>query len=207
MFIRLHGGNGMGKSYPVYQLLRNFSRTEFRWPAQLCPNDNKTKEKVVGYVLPGNLFVCGKYDDSQTGGGDALGNFTMHYPWLGDYVTQTFPHVIYESMMASLSNPRYFNDLEDRMAAEKHLCQGMVHLMPDTPWPVVRDRIVARRANNPRFDGQPNKMDKMLANYSSAVRYFKRYQEQGRDAREIDHTKPYEELLEVLSQGGWNPWT
>lgn len=205
MLFRLHGGNGSGKSYPVYRLLDDFGRDgAVYWPVGLYPNSLKTKEKIVGYRLPGDLFVMGKYDDSQTGGGDALDNFTYHHPFI-KYCCQRFTHVIYESMMASLSNPRYFNDMEDELKAENAKCQDFLHIWLDTPWSVVSERLHARRANNPSLADKPIKLDKMLANWESGRRYIKKYEAAGRRVVQLDHTKSYEQFREQLDQGGWNP--
>lgn len=64
MILNLRGTCGSGKSFAGFYLINNY-------PAREIYEDgwNKTKTKHIGYELPGNLFVLGRYYEGITTGG------------------------------------------------------------------------------------------------------------------------------------------
>lgn len=206
MIIDLRGSSGSGKSFVVYSLLRDFPGEELWWPAGAFPNTNKHKEKLMGYRLPGDLFVMGTYRTAQCGGADTVkGGFPQYHAEFLHRAAMKFSHVVYESLMGSCAKVDHWVNIEERLKAENAPSLPLVHLTLDTPMETCRERVYKRRENAGRADKPFNEGATIGANWRRMRSLQAKMEAAGLDMRWVDHTRSYEVFRETLELGGWRP--
>jgi len=201
MLICLRGTNSSGKSYPLYRLVQDYPPLkEVYFPPGRIPNGNKQKDKLVGYNMPGGLFVCGEYSTrTRCGGPDNWGVpiDVMHINFLRD-VVKRYPFVVYESFQGSVAKWQQWMELADE--------HPTVFFQLDTPLEVCLEAVEARHALGPRKN-IPLNPKTVPNNWNGAWRIHERYVEAGYDARLMPREQSYETLIQTLKDGGWDPWT
>lgn len=195
MILNLRGSNGAGKSHVGHSLLNEFRDgvTEVVVEANTKYNDNKKKEKVIGYILPGDLFVAGRYE-ATCGGAEGI-----PMKLLGEFVeekSREHKHVFFEGMFVSLVMHRYV-DLAAKVELEG---QHFVAAFLNTPMEVTLERIYARNG------GKTINAEAITNNFNRIHgRIVGRMSELGVDCRYVEWTRAYDNVKEILVEGGWKP--
>lgn len=198
MIINVRGSSCSGKSTNIYRLLSEYPSTQV-WERT---GWNKKKPRCVGHLLPGGLFIVGPYlPGAKTGGMDMLmpGKTELVTLWL-ERNCQRYPHVVFESMMASLAIGRY-HELRKRLGPPGTIQFGFM----DTPLEVCRERIRARTGGR----GPTGKGINEAATVDHQWKRVRQIRERLEERHEVCFTLPYEAayetLLAELLTGGWDP--
>ena len=188
------------------QLVDSFPAEKVFWPANTWPNLNKKQEQLLGYELPGGLFVVGPYkrrSDGSTGCGGAdriYGGPHVQIAFV-ERAAAKYPYIYWESLMATLTASKNLVAMRDRVP-------GHVILAPtlDTPRDVCLERMLARR-NAP---GSYAKNRKPLnvgttIDYAHKRTHILRQQllDAGFDAPLVPYERPFESVVELLLAAGW----
>lgn len=192
--INLRGTSGSGKSFIGHSFLREFPHEEIYEEGW-----NKTKPRLVGYRLPGNLVVLGSY--KAAGGG--MDTFSPHdrtqaIKLVRNHI-ETGAHIFFEALVISSTVPRYIdmvNELHDGGVMHK---DDFVFPFMDTPFDLCIQQIYKRNG------GKPIKEENVHAHWKYMRRCKQRLADAGMHVEDIDHTRGYEQVKELLHAGGWNP--
>ena len=186
IILRVAGTFGSGKTTAMREFLNNY-------PAQTLMKG----DKIVGYRLDLNeagitapVFVVGKYDNT-CGGTDAIKTQAE----IAEKILKAHPHghVLYEGALVSASG------LAGQVTQAVHATGCDVYTFLDTPQDVCIERVKGRRlaaGNEKEFDPK-NLVDK----FNSVVNCYKNLRAEGSyDVRLIDHTRPHEQLLDIIRE-------
>lgn len=186
VIVSIRGTSGSGKSHIPFTLFYKCSREE------IIGGDGKVKGYVVdasslGVRFP--IYVLGKYT-TQCGGCDQIptqqeaADRAVHYNQIG--------HVLMEGLLASAAGPK------GAVTATIQETGNAVFAILDTPLEVCLERVQARRTA--RGDERPfnpkNTKDKWTQTMSTA----KSLHALGYDVRAIDHTKAYEDVMNIFRE-------
>lgn len=189
MFVNLRGPSGSGKSYVGHALLDVY-------PHVPIFNDtwNKRKPKLIGYELPGELFILGRY--TALGGG--LDGFLTaktrdkFYALIHEYAT-TKPFVFGESL--TISSARiWWEKLSDELGRG-----ALVFAFLDTPPELCVERILQRNR------GRPIKGEQVHAHHRFIQRLAKKLEARGERVVHVNHTRSVEEVIKLFIEAGWRP--
>lgn len=201
MILNLRGSSCSGKSTPVYRLLATYPSVAL----VEATGWNLRKPRLVGHVLPGGLFIAGPYaSHAKTGGMDMLqpGQTELVTIWLERHLL-TYPHVVFESLMASLAMGRYY-DLHDRVtgAGVSPFAFGFL----DTPLELCRERLLTR-SGGVRPNGEPLNLEATCDHSWQRMRQIRRnFINEGRFlVYDLDHTQTFEQVHALLTEAGWDP--
>lgn len=205
MWLNLRGPSGSGKSYPGFCLFRDYGPgAEIRSVDYFGKDKDKnwrplTRPKLVGHLLPGGLVLAGRYviqKSTRIEGAGYTGGVDGWHPiddvtQLLDDMADRWPHGFCESLMLSGTFPRW-NDWADRH-------QPVTFATLDTPLEKCVERVMQRNG------GRPVKEDQMASNRRSVVRAARKFAEAGQTSVIIDHRYSYEQVRQLLLDGGWDP--
>lgn len=205
MILNIRGSSCSGKSTNLYKLLEAYPSVEV-WERV---GWNKKKPRCVGHLLPGGLFVVGPYlSGAKTGGLDMLmpGKTELVTLWLERNCVR-YPHVVFESMMASLAIGRY-HDLRKRLDAQLGVTNSIHFAFMDTPLEVCRERIMSRNGGK----GPSGKGINEEATVDHQWKRVRQIRERLTDLGETCHTlgweDSYEQTITLLQTiGGWDPFS
>lgn len=184
--VSLRGTSGSGKSTVAFTLLKNHPYEE------IIGGDNKVKGYVVdastsGVQAPITLIgpyktVCGGCDGVPTQ--QEAADRAVHYYQKG--------HVLMEGLLASAAGPK------GAVTATIHETGNAVFAILDTPCEVCIERVKSRRAarGDDREFNPKNTKDKWTQTMSTA----KALHTLGYDVRAIDHTKAYEDVMNIFRE-------
>lgn len=182
MIITLRATSGGGKSTIVFTLLDKFPHEEIK----------NEKGKVVGYKVEAGLnkpiYIVGPYR-TKCGGTDALpkqqliADMAIQYHNLGG-------HVIMEGLLLSGGGPKA--EVTVRVTETGDYC----HAFLDTPLEVCLDRVRARRAA--KGNDKPLNTANTEMKFDQCVSTFKTLRAEGYKVALIDHTRSYEQVMEIL---------
>ena len=188
MIINLRGPSGSGKSYIGHKFIDTFGNDveelyEDGW--------NKTKPKLVGYRLPGDLYIAGPYR-AAGGGADLLAPHDRSRTV--DLVERLSErgHVFIEALFAS-STIKPYMELAGRVGTD------LVFAFLDTPYELCHDRVLMRNG------GRPINEDAHRGHHRFVARSAQRFIDGGFHVEYIDHTRAFEQVWELLLSGGWAP--
>lgn len=200
MITVLQGSSGSGKSFVGYSLLRDFPHEPVHWPPGHVPNKNKAKWKLVGYTLPGDLFVVGSYDADHCGGADSIGGGfpKMQFPFI-ERCALRFTHVFIESLMASLCAMSYWLELREQLDAAQAPSRPLVFPTLNTPRELCLQRIYERNGGRAINEGATH------ANWRRIHYKRDKLERAGFYAPYVDHEGSYDHVRKLLDWGGWRP--
>jgi hypothetical protein len=203
MILNIRGSSCSGKSTNVYSLLRDYPSVEV-WERV---GWNKKKPRQVGHLLPGGLFVVGPYAaTAKTGGMDMLmpGKTELVTLWLERNCLR-YPHVIFESMMASLAIGRY-HELPKRLDAQMGVQNSITFAFMNTPMEVCRERIMARNGGLGPTGKGINDEATVVHQWSRVRQIRDRLTEKHETCYTLDWQNSYAQVVTLLQTiGGWDP--
>lgn len=191
VIVNIRGTSGSGKSTIAFEFLKRFPNEA------LTGKDGKIKGYRVNTAEAGldyDVFILGKYT-TVCGGLDACPTQAE----AGDLAVKAYEqggHVLAEGLLASAAGPKgAFTDAIYQTGAA-------IFAILDTPLQVCLDRVRARRAakgNNKPFN-EKNTRDKWTQVHSTAKALHKL----GYDVRAIDHTRAFEDVLQIFREAEEN---
>ena len=200
MIINIRASSCGGKSTNLYRLLQEFPSVEV-WERV---GWNKKKPRQVGHLLSGGLFVVGPYAASaKTGGMDMLmpGKTELVTLWL-ERNCASYPHVIFESMMASLAISRY-HELRKRLGPPGAITFGFM----DTPLEVCRERIFSRSGGLGPSGKGINEAATVDHQWHRIQQIRARLEEKHEVCVTLDWQDSYNQMKQMLREGGWDPFS
>jgi hypothetical protein len=198
MILNIRGSSCSGKSTNLYRLLQDYPSVEV-WERV---GWNKKKPRQVGSLVAGGIFVVGPYTSSaKTGGMDMLmpGQTELVTLWL-ERNCAIYPHVIFESMMASLAIGRY-SELRKRLGPPGTIIFGFL----DTPLEVCRDRIMTRSGGLGPTGKGINEAATVDHQWHRIQQIRARLEERHELCTTFNYEHSYEDMLALLIHNGWNP--
>lgn len=199
MILNIRGSSCSGKSTNVYELLKRYPSVEV-WEKV---GWNKKKDRCVGHLLPGGLFIVGPYlSGAKTGGMDMLmpGKTELVTLWL-ERNCQRYPHVIFESMMASLAIGRY-HELSQRLQPQG----GLTFAFMDTPLEICRERMHSRNGGKGPSGKGINEAATVDHQWKRIRQIETRMQQLKETCHWLNWENSYEEMITLLQViGGWDP--
>jgi hypothetical protein len=205
MIVNLRGPSGSGKSFPGFALLRDYgpgveitSRSYFAKTGKPL-----RKDKLVGHWLPGGLILAGRYRIQKSTRREGAGWTGGLDGWIPVVETQRLMthlasltgHMFCESLMLSGTFPRW----NDWALEQEALGREVVFATLDTPLEKCVENVLQRNG------GRPVKEHQMASNRRSVVRAARKFAEAGRRSVRIDHRYNYEQVRDLLLEGGWDP--
>lgn len=202
MILNLRGPSGSGKSYPGFQLLKEYGPPieEIRSTDYF----NRKRPKLIGQVLPGGLCLAGRYTMKKStvkegagysGGVDGFFPVEELQQMLTDLSDQ-YPHMLVESLMISGTFERWSDWAHERAQAGNPVTFATL----DTPLELCLERVQQRNG------GKPVKEDTIAKHRRQVHRCARRLQDEGgHRSLLLDHTQSYEGVKQLLFEGGWDP--
>lgn len=189
MIINPRGTSGSGKSTLGHWLINTFSHEEIYEDGW-----NKTKPKLIGYRLPGNLIVLGPYR-ANGGGMDLIssGDRSKHYDLIKRYWNNGENHVFFEALVTSSTVPQYVKLSEE--------LEPITFAFLDTPVDTCIANVYHRNG------GKPIKEDNIRGHHGYMTRVAQRLRDAGQTVVTIRHEHAAEDLANLLVEGGWDPWS
>lgn len=199
MIVNVRGSSGAGKSYIGHELLRLFPVEEELWvPVGSEFNKNKTKEKTIGYLLPGDLVVLGRYN-ATCGGVEGMPTAKTERN-LVYWAATRYRHVYFEGLFLSLSYGPWVK-LHERLKDENVKALPFQVLVLNTPMAVCETRVIERSART-----QLNRDATIVKNWNRIHKNVKPGLERGGiDCRYIEWTHSVEAVIDWFHYGGWRP--
>lgn len=204
MILNIRGSSCSGKSTNVYRLLQEYPSVEV-WERV---GWNKAKPRCVGHLVAGGLFVVGPYlSTAKTGGLDMLmpARTELVTLWLERNMTQ-YPHVIFESMMASLAIGRY-HELRKRLDAQLGVTNSITFAFMDTPLEVCRQRILSRNGGRGPTGKGINEEATVDHQWHRVRQIKQRLLEKGEHCYDLNYEQSYEQVVSMLRASGWDPFS
>lgn len=198
VILNIRGSSCSGKSTSLYRLLQDYPSVEV-WERV---GWNKKKPRQVGHLVAGGLFIVGPYQPTaKTGGMDMLmpGKTELVTLWL-ERNCQRYPHVVFESMMASLAIGRY-HELRKRLGPPGTIVFGFLN----TPLEVCRTRIFSRNGGKGPSGKGINEAATVDHQWKRVQQIRERLTERHEDCVTIDYEHAYEDMIALLKAGGWDP--
>lgn len=198
MILNIRASSCGGKSTNVYKLLQEFPSVEV-WERV---GWNKKKPRCVGHLVAGRLFVVGPYvGKAKTGGMDMLmpGKTELVTLWL-ERNCLAYPHVIFESMMASLAIGRY-HELRKRLGDPGAITFGFM----DTPLETCRERIYNRSGGKGPSGKGINEAATVDHQWKRIQQIRDRLEEKHEVCVTLDWQNSYEQMKTMLQAAGWDP--
>ncbi len=184
MLVNVRGANGSGKSTAVRYLLDRYGNIDkieqLGW--------RKNGLKVVGYRLPGNLIVAGRYEYYQMGGLDGFKYAKMWDELLPELAAEA-EHLVFESVIIS-GNVGRARDL-----ATQYPC---IFAFMDTPLETCIERIYARNG------GAKFKEEVVSTIHHRMEVIHRNFTAEGQNVVKLNCGEDLDSLLRAY---GWNPGT
>lgn len=200
MIVNIRASSCGGKSTNIYKLLQEYPSVEV-WERV---GWNKKKPRCVGHLVAGGLFVVGPYlPSAKTGGMDMLmpGKTELITLWL-ERNCAAYPHVVFESMMASLAIGRY-HELRKRLGPPGRI----VFAFMNTPLEVCRQRIFARSGGLGPTGKGINEAATVDHQHMRIQQIRAKLEEKHEVCVTLDWENSYEEMKQLLREGGWDPFS
>ena len=200
MILNIRGSSCSGKSTNVYKLLEEYPSVEV-WERV---GWNKKKPRCVGHLLPGGLFLVGPYQShAKTGGMDMLmpGKTELVTLWL-ERNCVAYPHVVFESMMASLAIGRY-HELRTRLGPPGTITFAFM----DTPLETCRDRILSRSGGLGPTGKGINEEATVDHQWKRVQQIRERLVEKHEVCETLNWEDSYRDVKDLLIGGGWDPFS
>lgn len=200
MILNIRGSSCSGKSTNVYQLLKDYPSVEV-WEKV---GWNKVKPRQVGHLVAGGLFVVGPYaTTAKTGGMDMLmpGKTELVTLWL-ERNCAIYPHVLFESMMASLAIGRY-HELRKRLGPPGAITFAFM----ETPLEVCRERIMSRNGGRGPTGKGINEEATVDHQWHRVRQIRERLEERHEECVSLPYTGEYNMVRDLLFKGGWDPFS
>lgn len=184
MIICLRGTSGSGKSTVAFTMLKNF------------PHDKITDKngKVMGYKVDAGLsrpiYLVGKYE-TKCGGCDTIAT-QQEAADRAVYFHELGGHVLMEGLLMSAAGPK------GAVTATIEATRAAVFAILDTPIDVCLDRVRQRRLA--RGDERPLNETNTRDKHKQTMQTAKALKELGYDVRAIDHTRAYDDVMEILKE-------
>lgn len=182
MIISLRGTSGSGKSTVAFTLLKNFPFTK----------DTDDNGKILGYRVEAGLskpiYIVGRYE-TACGGCDGI-------PTQKEAAERALRahsagcHVLMEGLLASASGPK--GAVTAMISETNAACFAIL----DTPLDTCLDRVRARRAA--RGDDRPFNEDNTRLKWKQVRQTAKALFELGYDVRPVDHTRAYDDVMNMF---------
>lgn len=182
MIINIRGTSGSGKSTVAFTMLDKF-------PFEKITNK---EGKVMGYKVDAGLnkpvYLVGKYE-TKCGGCDTIAT-QQEAADRAVYFHELGGHVLMEGLLASAAGPKgaVTKTLEETRAA----CFAIL----DTPLDVCLERVKQRRLA--RGDERPLNETNTREKWKQTMQTAKALKELGYDVRAIDHTRAYEDVMDIF---------
>lgn len=187
VILRIAGTFGSGKTTAMRDFMTRYPTTELRNSANKIMG-YKADASSVGINIP--LFIVGKYDNI-CGGTDAIDKQQE----IADRILKAHPlgHVLYEGALVSASG------LAGAVTQAIHPTGCDVYAFLDTPQSLCITRVEGRRAakgNEKPFDPK-----NLIQKFESVTNCRRNLLNEGSyDVRDIDHTNPHPQLLEIIRE-------
>ena len=192
MIFNLRGGNGTGKSYPGFRLLKDYGSVEDIY----MPTPSGRSQKLVGHVLPGDLVLAGRYVFGPRGGYSGGVDGYRPAEWVR-YLIQDFSahheHVFFESMMISCSANPWWEIAQ--LDPEGDWVFGILN----TPWPAALEAIYQRNG------GKEVNVEALEGTYHNCHRSIEILSELGAYTMLVDRERSYETVRDTFLDNGWQP--
>jgi hypothetical protein len=204
MILNIRGSSCSGKSTSLYRLLQDYPSVEV-WEKV---GWNKVKPRQVGHLLAGGLFIVGPYaPTAKTGGMDMLmpGKTELVTLWL-ERNCAIYPHVIFESMMASLAIGRY-HELRKRLDVTLGVQNSITFAFLDTPLEVCRERILSRNDGKGPTGKGINEEATVDHQWKRVRQIRERFTEKKERCETLPWEAAYETMIALLISGGWDPFS
>lgn len=186
IILRIAGTFGSGKTTAVREFLNGYPGEVFTKRGKIM--GYKVKLNEAGIQTP--AYIVGKYDNT-CGGTDAIKTQAE----IAEKILKAHPygHVLYEGALVSASG------LAGQVTQAVHHTGCDVYAFLDTPLEVCIERVKKRRldaGNEKEFDPK-NLEDK----FQSVINCYRNLRAEGTyDVRLIDHTRPHEQLLDIIRE-------
>lgn len=207
MIIQVRGSSGSGKSYIGFNLLERYGTGEdIIAPPQTKYNPKrKTKAKIIGHVLKGDLALLGTYrferEKTYSGGLEA-------WVWKGsaqdmrDFIAEQarqHRHVVFEGLLPSMAIKPYL-ELARTLTEEQAKAIPFVFAFMNTPWEVCLQRIYERNG------GKEIDLDVVQYTWKRLHKNVKAaYDESEFDSPYIPYDNSVSWIEQTLALDGWNP--
>ncbi len=185
MILSLRGPSGSGKTHTIYELLHKYDPIP-----HMKPHFSKGTPRQPRAWQIGNLYVIGRYSGAPCSGADGLYPLkdvvlplVQHYAKLG--------HVIVEGLVLS-SAVSLWTDIAEEFPGEVTLA------FMDTP----AEKCIAQVYH--RNGGKQINEKQLTSHHGTITRQRQRFADMGITTVLIDHTKAYEQVFNLLKEGGWN---
>jgi len=185
VILRVAGTFGSGKTTAMREFLNGYPGEVFMKANKI--QGYKVKLDEAGLQVP--AYILGKYDNT-CGGTDAIKTQAE----IAEKIMKAHPygHVLYEGALVSASG------LTGQVTQAVHATGCDVYAFLDTPLEVCIERVKKRRTeagNDKEFDPK-NLEDK----FQSVINCYRNLRREGYDVRLIDHTRPHEQLLDIIRE-------
>lgn len=203
MIINLRGTCGAGKSFVGHALARQGE------PITAPPghpfNSNKSKDKILGYQLPGDLVVLGRYEATCGGMEGCTSEYARR---LVAATAWHHKHVFFEGYFISCSAKPWI-DHATELVSSHVLALPFLVLMLNTPFDVCIERVKARgsgKAHGGKTADTPLNVEVqegMFRNLHERM-FPKMVAAPAIDARYLNYQTAYEDVVRILrEEGGW----
>ncbi len=193
MIFNLRGGNGTGKSYPGFELLKHYGSVDEIY----VPTPSGKSQKLIGHVLPGSLVLAGRYTFGPKGGYSGGVDGYRPAEWIRHMImdfSAHYDHVFFESMMISCSATPWWTEIAE------HEPEEWMFALLDTPFPVALDGIYTRNG------GKEVNVEALHGTYKNCWRSLEILQELGANTMMVPRERSYEVVRDTLMDAGWNPF-
>lgn len=174
MIVQIRGTSGSGKTWLIYRLMEHFNAQPIL----------KEDEKIEGYLLDHNIRVAGRYT-TACGGMDTIRDKEESEAIIRRYAD--LGHVFFEGLLISGVWGRWYQIAQDYPGQ-------YLWLFMDTPLEKCNEQVMIRNG------GKPVSMDNLRGKYNAVQGAYKKAVAAGEKAIWIDHTRPWEHLLEILDE-------
>ncbi len=174
MIVQIRGTSGSGKTWLIYKLMEHLN-------AQPILRDD---EKIEGYLLDQNIRVAGRYT-TACGGMDTIRGKEDGEALIRKYAE--LGHVFFEGLLISGVWGRWYKLAQDYPGQ-------YLWLFMDTPLEKCHEQVMIRNG------GKPISMKNLEGKHRAVKSAYKKAEAAGEKAVWIDHTRPWEHLLEVLDE-------
>lgn len=181
--INIRGPSGSGKTHTVYELLGRYPKEE-RW--ELAP----PKARAPRAFKVGNLWVLGRYTGAACSGVDGMFPLTEKITPLIEHYGELGGPVLIESLVLSSAVSLW-------IGVQETFPGRVVLAYLDTPVDRCIENIYKRNG------GKPIKEKQVRSHYNTIQNSRARMRAHGFCVVELDHTRAYDHLEEVLRAGGW----
>ncbi len=187
MILNVRGPSGAGKSWIARRLLEAYPSTK----RELVGVFTKKKPRVVGYELPGGLFVMGNYEFPTSGGMDGFRPMD-NIKWFTRQCASRYLYVFYESLL---------------LAQQKGFVQELNQEYPGRMTLGILDTTAEGcvAAVYQRNGGKPIKEKVITVTHHRINRVANDLKADGLRVVSIPRNESFSSVVELFKGAGWNP--